>query len=159
LSHELQYNGPPDKDAFEHVLKLMGTSIDKVTKKFGNINIGPIVTNELLKDGDMIANTLQVIHTPGHTPGHISLYDRERRILIGGDVLFNSILNTDGLFVPPSAVTKDWETSIVSARRLLNLKVEKLLLAHQSTPILENAQRMIEKAVSVAITDKNAIAK
>jgi hypothetical protein len=34
-----------------------------------------------------------------------------------------------------------------------------LLLAHQSTPILENAQRMIEKAVSVAITDKNAIAK
>jgi len=159
LSHELQYNGPPDKDAFEHVLKLMGTSIDKVTKKFGNINIGPIVTNELLKDGDMIANTLQVIHTPGHTPGHISLYDRERRILIGGDVLFNSILNTDGLFVPPSTVTKDWETSIVSARRLLNLKVEKLLLAHQSTPILENAQRMIEKAVSVAITDKNAIAK
>ena len=73
-------------------------------------------------------------------------------IFCGGDVIFNSILNTDGLFVPPPAVTKDWETSLVSARRLLNLKVDKLLLAHQSTPILENAQQMIEKAVSVAIT-------
>jgi len=152
LSHELKYEGPPDRGAFEHVLKVMGTDIDTVTKKFGNINIGPIVIDGLLKDGDTIGNTLQVIHTPGHTPGHISLYDKERRLLIGGDVLFNSILNTDGLFVPPSVVTKDWETAIVSARRLLNIKIEKLLLAHQSSPILENAQRMIEKAVSVAIT-------
>ncbi|HKR74141.1 MAG TPA: MBL fold metallo-hydrolase [Candidatus Nitrosocosmicus sp.] len=159
LSHDLKYDGPPNSDAFEHVLKVMGTDIDTVTKKFGNINIGPIVMDGLLKDGDKIGKTLQVIHTPGHTPGHISLYDQERRILIGGDVLFNSILNTNGLFVPPPAVTKDWETSIVSARRLLNLKVDKLLLAHQSAPILENTPRMIEKAVSVAITQKNTAAE
>jgi glyoxylase-like metal-dependent hydrolase (beta-lactamase superfamily II) len=159
LSHELEYNGPPDKEVFEHVLKVMGTNIDKVTKKFGNINVGPIVIDRLLEDGDTIGNTLKVIHTPGHTPGHISLYDRERRILIGGDILFNSILNTDGLFIPPPTVTKDWETSVVSARRLLNLKVEKLLLAHQSTPLLENAQQMIEKAVDDAITKKNATPK
>lgn len=155
LSYELEYNGPPNRDTFEHVLKVMGTDIDTVTKKFGKINIEPIVIDGLLTDGDIIGKRLQVIHTPGHTPGHISLYDIERRILIGGDVLFNSILNTDGLFVPPPAVTKDWETSIVSARRLLNLKVEKLLLAHQSAPILENAQPMMEKAVSVAIKRKD----
>jgi glyoxylase-like metal-dependent hydrolase (beta-lactamase superfamily II) len=150
---------PPDKEAFEHVLKIMGTNIDKVTKKFGNINIDPILTDVLLEDGDIIGNSLQVIHTPGHTPGHISLYDKERRILIGGDIFFNSILNIDGLFVPPAAVTKDLETSIVSARRLLNLKIEKLLLAHKSNPILENAARMMKKAVSDAITHKNTTAK
>jgi glyoxylase-like metal-dependent hydrolase (beta-lactamase superfamily II) len=159
LSHMLEYSGPPDKGTFEHVLKIMGSNIDKVTKKFGNINVGPIVIDRVLEDGDTIGNTLQVIHTPGHTPGHISLYDKERQILIGGDVLFNSILNIDGLFVPPPTVTKDWETSIVSARRLLSLKFEKLLLAHQSAPTLENAHQMIEKAVSVAITHKNATAK
>ncbi len=137
----------------------MGTSIDIVTEKFGNLKVGPIVIDGLLKDGDKIGNTLQVIHTPGHTPGHISLYDKERRILIGGDVLFNSILNIDGLFVPPPTVTKDWQTSIVSAKNILNLKVDKLLLAHQSTPILENAQQMIEKAVSVATTQKNTVTK
>ena len=159
LSHELEYNGPPDKDAFEHILKIMGTNIDKVAKKFGNINVGPIIVDGLLNDGDTIGNTLQVIHTPGHTPGHISLYDKEHRILIGGDILFNSILNIDGLFVPPPTVTKDWDTSILSARRLLSLKIEKLLLAHQSNPILENASGMIEKAVSVAITNKHMTSK
>ena len=159
LSHELLYSGPPDKDAFEHVLKVMGTNIENVSTKFGKIHVEPIVIDGLLKDGDTIGHSLQVIHTPGHTPGHISLYDKEHRILIGGDVLFNSILNIDGPFIPPSAVTKDWETSIISARRLLNLKFEKLLLAHQSNPILEDAQQMIEKAVSVAIAQKNSIAK
>jgi glyoxylase-like metal-dependent hydrolase (beta-lactamase superfamily II) len=159
LSHELQYDGPPDKDAFEHVLKVMGTNIENVSKKFGKIIVGPIVIDRLLKDGDTIGHTLQVIHTPGHTPGHISLYDREHQIVIGGDILFNSILNIEGPFIPPPAVTKDWETSIISARRLLNLKFEKLLLAHQSTPILENAQQMIEKAVAVAIAQKNSTIK
>ena len=158
LSHELQYSGPPAKDAFEHVLKVMGTNIENVSRKFGKIHVGPIVIDGLLKDGDTIGHSLQVIHTPGHTPGHISLYDKEHRILIGGDILFNSILNIDGPFIPPSAVTKDWETSIISARRLLNLKFEKLLLAHQSNPILEYAQQMIEKAVSVAISQKNSTA-
>jgi hypothetical protein len=47
-------------------------------------------------------------------------------IFCGGDVIFNSILNTGRLFVSPPAVTKDWVTSYVSARRLLNLKVKTM---------------------------------
>ncbi len=159
LSHELEYNGPPDKDAFEHILEIMGTNIDKVTKKFGNIHFGPIIVDALLEDGDTIGNTLQVIHTPGHTPGHISLYDKGRQILYGGDVFFNRVLGIDSLFVLPPTVKKDWITSIASASRLLSLKIEKLLLAHQSNPKLENASRMIEKAMSVANTHKNTTAK
>lgn len=31
---------------------------------------------------------LQVIHTPGHTAGGISLYDREHKILLSGDTVF-----------------------------------------------------------------------
>ncbi|WP_134483206.1 hypothetical protein [Candidatus Nitrosocosmicus franklandus] len=64
MSHELQYPGQPDRVAIEHVLKIMETSIDKVARKFGNMNVGPIVIDELLKDGDTIGHTLQVIHTP-----------------------------------------------------------------------------------------------
>ena len=29
--------------------------------------------------------SLQVIHTPGHSPGHICLYDQEKKLLISGD--------------------------------------------------------------------------
>ena len=137
----------------------MGTDINKVSEKFGNINVEPILTDRLLEDGDTIGNTLQVIHTPGHTPDHISLYDKKHRILIGGDIFFNSVLNIDGLFIPSPAVTKDWETSIISAKRLLDLKIEKLLLALQSTPILDNAPKMMEKVVSVVISQKNMTTK
>jgi glyoxylase-like metal-dependent hydrolase (beta-lactamase superfamily II) len=38
-----------------------------------------------LKEGDKIAN-FEVLHTPGHSPGGISLWDGE--VLISGDVVF-----------------------------------------------------------------------
>lgn len=42
-----------------------------------------------LHDGDVIdlgGRTLEVIHTPGHSPGSVSFLDREARFLIPGDV-------------------------------------------------------------------------
>jgi len=46
-----------------------------------------------LKFGD---TTLRVIKTPGHTPGHVSLYDAETKSLFTGDTLFReSIGRTD----------------------------------------------------------------
>ena len=37
-----------------------------------------------LKDGDRIG-PLQVLHVPGHSPGHLAFYWPERRLLIAGD--------------------------------------------------------------------------
>jgi glyoxylase-like metal-dependent hydrolase (beta-lactamase superfamily II) len=42
----------------------------------------------LLNEGDVVdlgSVILKVIHTPGHAPGHICLYDEERKILFSGD--------------------------------------------------------------------------
>lgn len=41
-----------------------------------------------LKDDDIIAANWKVIHTPGHTPGSICLYNEEKRILFTGDTYF-----------------------------------------------------------------------
>jgi len=39
---------------------------------------------------------LDVLFVPGHSPGHIALYHKEQKVIIGGDVLFeNSIGRTD----------------------------------------------------------------
>ena len=39
---------------------------------------------------------MKVIHTPGHSPGSVSLYSAKESFLVGGDVLFqNSIGRTD----------------------------------------------------------------
>ena len=40
--------------------------------------------------------TLRIIKTPGHTPGHVSLYNAEQKVLFTGDTLFReSIGRTD----------------------------------------------------------------
>ena len=49
----------------------------------------------LVEDGDTVSNgtfQLEVLHTPGHTPGHICLYDpRKRRLFCGDAVLFDAV--------------------------------------------------------------------
>ena len=47
--------------------------------------------DEELQDGDEVAiGTLRfhVLHTPGHTPGHVSFYEKTQGVLFDGDVLF-----------------------------------------------------------------------
>jgi glyoxylase-like metal-dependent hydrolase (beta-lactamase superfamily II) len=76
--------------------------VEEVIKKFRHFNVDPIFVDEQLKDGDMIGS-LQVIHTPGHTPGHISLYSEKHKTMFGADSLFKSVLGMDGLFIPPES--------------------------------------------------------
>ncbi|WP_172564448.1 MBL fold metallo-hydrolase [Vibrio navarrensis] len=55
--------------------------------------------HQWLQDGDEIRfghQVLQVLHTPGHTPGHVVLFSEQARRAFVGDVLFNgSIGRTD----------------------------------------------------------------
>ena len=54
-----------------------------------------------LEDGSVLnigSTQLEVIHTPGHSPGHICLYDHSRRILFSGDhILLHTTPNIDNL--------------------------------------------------------------
>ena len=65
---------------------------------FVNYEKSPI-TNKFLVEGDIIKfgkSNLEVLFTPGHAPGHISLYSKNENFIISGDVLFNnSIGRTD----------------------------------------------------------------
>ncbi|WP_070965381.1 MBL fold metallo-hydrolase [Vibrio sonorensis] len=55
--------------------------------------------DEWLEEGDTVTfgnQVMEVYHTPGHTPGHVSLFNRESKVAFVGDVLFNgSIGRTD----------------------------------------------------------------
>lgn len=52
-----------------------------------------------LEDGDVVTvgrSTLQVLHCPGHTPGHVILFSKDDRLAWVGDVLFKgSVGRTD----------------------------------------------------------------
>ncbi|MEJ6952054.1 MBL fold metallo-hydrolase [Natronospora cellulosivora (SeqCode)] len=57
------------------------------------IKISP--ADNLLEDGDIISN-FEIIHTAGHTPGGITLYNKENKVLFTGDTIFkNSYGRTD----------------------------------------------------------------
>ena len=48
-------------------------------------------TAVFLTEGDIISfgnSTLEILFTPGHSPGSITFYNREQQVMIAGDVLF-----------------------------------------------------------------------
>jgi glyoxylase-like metal-dependent hydrolase (beta-lactamase superfamily II) len=63
-------------------------------------NVGEIPTREIdLSEQDMVQfgnSRLRIIHTPGHTPGHVCLFDEAGKQLFTGDTMFReSIGRTD----------------------------------------------------------------
>lgn len=52
--------------------------------------IEPAEAPSPIEDGDRLElgdRTLEVVHTPGHSPGHVAVLDRDAGILYGGDVI------------------------------------------------------------------------
>lgn len=74
-------------------------SIEQQAAKWGLPGARNITPTHWFKDGDKttVGNlSFEVIHTPGHTPGHVIYYNAEARFAIVGDVLFKgSIGRTD----------------------------------------------------------------
>jgi glyoxylase-like metal-dependent hydrolase (beta-lactamase superfamily II) len=48
-----------------------------------------IKVDQTLTDGEVLpfCGGIEIVHTPGHTPGHICLFLRKSRIMVGGDAL------------------------------------------------------------------------
>jgi len=68
-----------------------GSLAYKVLSRLNSGAFAPVAVDRELHDGEMldIAGGLQVHHTPGHTPGHVSLLHADSGVLITGDVIFN----------------------------------------------------------------------
>jgi glyoxylase-like metal-dependent hydrolase (beta-lactamase superfamily II) len=67
---------------------------------------------------------LQIIHTPGHSPGSITIYSPKNRVLITGDVVFDGSVGRTDL---PGGDSRTLKQSI---EKLSKLDVEYLLPGH-----------------------------
>lgn len=74
-------------------------NLPEITANFGFPVSAPVSPSRWLEEGDELsvgAYRFQVLHIPGHTPGHVVFYCAEQNLLIAGDVLFyKSIGRTD----------------------------------------------------------------
>ena len=150
LRKDPPYHGPPTPQMLQNLFAKSGMTMEEAAKKFGNLDPEPVTVDRKLRDGDSVGR-LKVIHTPGHTPGHISLFSEEERTIIGGDCLLKSVMGVNGLFLPPPWISIDPVAAAISVRRLAQFNFDKLLLAHQDFPVLEDAKSEVERVASMPL--------
>lgn len=74
-----------------------------------------------------VAGRLEVVYTPGHAPGHISLYLPDDELLIAADAL---TADAGDLAGPSEQFTLEMAEALDSAERLATLNIEKILCYH-----------------------------
>ena len=73
------------------------------------------------------AGPMEAVHTPGHTPGHLSLYFPEQALLIAADAL---TADETGLQGPSEQYTLDMDEALASARALADREIDRTLCYH-----------------------------
>ncbi|MDA1758679.1 MBL fold metallo-hydrolase [Bacillus cereus] len=88
----------------------------------GNVSDTVIDGQELLYCGGIL-----ILHTPGHTPGHISLYLKQSKILIAGDSMYSVNGMLGGIHAPTTINIKEAQQSL---KKYLNLHIESVVCYH-----------------------------
>ncbi|MGA4721457.1 MBL fold metallo-hydrolase [Fictibacillus nanhaiensis] len=91
-------------------------------------NLKHVPIDEKVKDGDLILNnTCEVIATPGHTTGHISLYFPSVKSVITGDA---AVKENEELVIANPHFCLDVEKAVQSLSKIKNLKAENYFCYH-----------------------------
>ncbi len=105
------------------------------------------------------------IHTPGHSPGHVSLYRASDRTLIAGDAfttvrqdsLYNVLLQKAEINGPPRYFTTDWDAAWESVHKLEQLEPDLVVPGHgaamQGEPLRVGLNRLVREFEELAVPD------
>lgn len=103
------------------------------------------------------------IPTPGHTPGHVSLWREADRTLIAGDAFITTrqesayavLTQKPEMHGPPQYYTPDWDAARESVRRLAALEPELVVTGHG--PAMQGPE--MREALKVLARDFDKIAR
>lgn len=101
----------------------------------------PLPHSTPLADGDVlpVLDGLEVIHTPGHTPGSVCLFAAAHGVLFVGDVLqrrFGRVSFASGLYSDDPAAAR------TSVQRLSRLRVKSIVFAHYPALVEDAAETL-----------------
>lgn len=104
----------------------------------------PVTVDRALVEGELLplAGGIRVIHTPGHTPGHISLLHEPSGVLITGD----AVMNVRGLRNPPRFFCANIRQEASTRQRLAQLDFGIAAFTH-GAEIRSNARTAVEEFV------------
>jgi glyoxylase-like metal-dependent hydrolase (beta-lactamase superfamily II) len=101
--------------------------IMKVGHRLWSGPVNPVA--RILREGDHIGEW-QVIHTPGHTMGHVAFFRESDRVVIAGDVVRHSFFREGKFLEPPRMFCVDAEMNRQSIRKLMELRPSLLCFGH-----------------------------
>jgi glyoxylase-like metal-dependent hydrolase (beta-lactamase superfamily II) len=115
--------------------------------------LDPVGIDEYVEDGTRLdlAGGTRVISTPGHTPGHISLYVERSKVLIAGDALTAERGSLNG---PNPSMTLEMRTAIQSVRRLADLEIDTIVCYHGGV-VSEDANGQLRRVIQEATADRD----
>jgi len=107
------------------------------------------------------------LHTPGHTPGHVSLWRETDRTLIVGDAFITT--NQESAYAvatqapeihgPPTYFTPDWEAAARSVETLVQLQPQLVVTGHgramQGPEMLAAVERLAREFMTIATPPKS----
>ena len=102
----------------------------------------PTPVDRVVADGETLPDVLdglQVIATPGHTPGHLAFWQPARRLLFCGDL----IMHTAGLRLPIAAFTVDMAQNRRSIGHAAALTPAVVCFGH-GAPLMKNAAAAVQ---------------
>jgi glyoxylase-like metal-dependent hydrolase (beta-lactamase superfamily II) len=107
------------------------TLMGRLFARTGDAKIEPFKPGPALTDGEVlpVAGGLRVVHTPGHSPGHVSLLHEPTGTLITGDALFNfRFLRRTR--ISPAFLCSDFAMTKRTAHRLGELEYDVAAFTH-----------------------------
>jgi glyoxylase-like metal-dependent hydrolase (beta-lactamase superfamily II) len=107
----------------------------------------PVPVARRLADGDVIdvGGGMRIVHTPGHSPGHVSLLHEPTRVLITGDALFNVL----GVRWPLRTFCQDFPMTKRTAHVLGELEYDVAAFTH-GPEITDGARERVRRFLSRA---------
>jgi glyoxylase-like metal-dependent hydrolase (beta-lactamase superfamily II) len=147
-------SGDADRQQFAGWLRLYGYPESEIaalletaaTGTRGDRRDQSISADRLLAGGDVLAvgrYRLDVLWTPGHTPGHICLFDRQHSVLLCGDHILEVVTPNVGLH--PLLAENPLPGYLESLRDLAGYEIDLVLPGH-GPPIADLAARTRELA-------------
>ncbi len=105
-------------------------------KYIGRYRYEPVDVDILLKNNDVLYNRFKIIHTPGHTPGSICIYDMFTRSIFPGDLVYEQ---NGELFEIPKEFSIDFIKNRLQIKRIIDLNIDfdNVMVSH-GKPIIGN---------------------